>query len=246
MATTLDVTLTLDFECSDKVLTVTDTTDYASAGTSRADVKVNYTLTHKPSSGDVAISLTYNEDTATGFDVTLLNSGWHRINVSTVQDTENVKLGVTGTVNVTNGVTTVVGVGTLFLTEFSVGDGIQIGGVLYEVGGVSTNTSLTLTQVYAGATDTGITPYRVPLFNGVLEYDFFVQCAYEACINEKLFNISKNTSCGCEPSKKVYEYHLLKAMNEAAEYIFTRTQDYSQAQKIGESIELMCGSNCCG
>lgn len=248
MATTdisADLTATLSFDCSDRVLTVTDGTDYASAGTSRADVKVNFVLTYKPSNGDQNISLVYNEDTVTSFDIPLLNSGYHRILMTVAQDTENVKSAITGSVSVTNNDASVTGSGTAFTSELSDGDTIQIGGELYVVGNIINNTQLTLTSNYNGVTGSGFTAYLVPVFTGSLNQPFWIDCDYQECLNDKVLNIAQNYSCGCEPATEVIDVEMLRQLIAATEYKFQTQQDYAGAQKIAEEIELLCNGNCC-
>lgn len=248
MATTdisSDLTNTLSFECSDRVLTVTDGTDYATAGTSRADVKVNYELNYKPSNGDQSISITYNEDTVTDFNVGLANSGYHELIMTIAQDTENVKSAITGTVNVTNNDANVVGVGTNFTGELNPGDTLQLGGQLYVVGSITNNTQLVLSTNYAGATATGLTPYLVPVFTGTLTQPFWIACDYLECLNDRLLGMARDYTCGCEPAKSVLSLMELQALIDAADYKFNTQQDFSGAQKIGEEISLYCSGNCC-
>ncbi|HVR41417.1 MAG TPA: C25 family cysteine peptidase [Thermoanaerobaculia bacterium] len=61
----------------------------------------------------------------------------------------------TGTLAVTNQSATVTGTGTTF-TNLSPGDPIVIGGVTYRILSIASNTSLTLTEKYAGATASGL------------------------------------------------------------------------------------------
>lgn len=62
----------------------------------------------------------------------------------------------TGTVNVTNGSTAVVGSGSLWLVEAAVGDMFTLDGATwYEVAAITSNTALTLGTAYAGTTATG-------------------------------------------------------------------------------------------
>lgn len=63
---------------------------------------------------------------------------------------------VTGTVTGTLGSVTVTGAGTTFTTQLAVGSEISIGGVYYTVATIASNTSLTLTKPYAGATAGGL------------------------------------------------------------------------------------------
>ena len=60
-----------------------------------------------------------------------------------------------GTVSVTNGSTTVTGAGTDFISGVQVGEGLYIGGDLYEIGVVNSSTQLTLSDAYLGSTATG-------------------------------------------------------------------------------------------
>jgi MSHA biogenesis protein MshQ len=63
---------------------------------------------------------------------------------------------LTGTVSVTNNNATVTGTGTLFLSQLTAGSVITIAGANYVVSAIASNTSLTLTRVYAGATAAGL------------------------------------------------------------------------------------------
>jgi hypothetical protein len=60
-----------------------------------------------------------------------------------------------GTVSVTNGSTTVTGSGTDFISGVQVGEGLYIGGDLYEIGVINSSTQLTLSDAYLGSTATG-------------------------------------------------------------------------------------------
>jgi len=62
-----------------------------------------------------------------------------------------------GTVAVTNGNPTVTGTGTAFLTQLAASSIVSIGGVSYTVLSIASNTSLTLTANYAGATAGSLT-----------------------------------------------------------------------------------------
>ena len=63
---------------------------------------------------------------------------------------------ITGTVNVTNNSTAVVGVGTSFTEQLEIGDAITINAVGYVIDTITDDTNLDLTVVYAGITDTGL------------------------------------------------------------------------------------------
>jgi hypothetical protein len=60
-----------------------------------------------------------------------------------------------GTISVTNGSTTVTGSGTDFISGVQVGEGLYIGGDLYEIAVVNSSTQLTLADAYLGSTATG-------------------------------------------------------------------------------------------
>ena len=60
-----------------------------------------------------------------------------------------------GTVSVTNGSTTVTGSGTDFISGVQVGEGLYIGGDLYEIATIVSGTELTLADAYLGSTATG-------------------------------------------------------------------------------------------
>lgn len=62
----------------------------------------------------------------------------------------------TGTVSVTNGSATVTGSGTSWLAEVAANDWFVVSGVKYEVSGVASDTSLTLTANYGGTTGSGL------------------------------------------------------------------------------------------
>ena len=65
-------------------------------------------------------------------------------------------VGKTGTVSVTQGSSTVIGSGTLFTSELDEGDKIEIGGLLYRVLNILSDTELVLSSYYAGDTDSGL------------------------------------------------------------------------------------------
>jgi hypothetical protein len=60
-----------------------------------------------------------------------------------------------GTISVTNGSTTVTGSGTDFISGVQVGEGLYIGGDLYEIAVINSSTQLTLADAYLGSTATG-------------------------------------------------------------------------------------------
>ncbi|MGJ8660687.1 MAG: hypothetical protein ACSHXL_01490 [Bacteroidota bacterium] len=67
-----------------------------------------------------------------------------------------------GTISVTNGSTTVTGSGTDFISGVQVGEGLYIGGDLYEIGAIVSGTQLTLADAYLGSTATGQTYKIIP------------------------------------------------------------------------------------
>jgi hypothetical protein len=62
---------------------------------------------------------------------------------------------LTGTVAVTSGSPTVTGTGTSFQSQLAVGSNVYINSILYKVSAIGSNTSLTLSSNYSGATVTG-------------------------------------------------------------------------------------------
>lgn len=81
---------------------------------------------------------------------------------------------LTGVVDVTNGLATVVGVGTLFLTEIFAGDSIEFAsdpGTIYTVLSVTDNLNLTLSAPYTGATTVGTAATAGdPASSGIIGY----------------------------------------------------------------------------
>lgn len=63
---------------------------------------------------------------------------------------------LTGAVSITNGSATLIGTGTSFSTELSVGSIVSLAGVSYTVASITNDTELILTVAYAGATATGL------------------------------------------------------------------------------------------
>lgn len=97
------------------------------------------TVTTAGATGTVSCTITSNTLTckASGGSVTLLP-------------------GLSGTVTVSNGSTTVTGSGTSFTTQVSAGSKLVIAGVTYTVASVSSNTELTLTTAYGGSNASGL------------------------------------------------------------------------------------------
>ena len=67
---------------------------------------------------------------------------------------------LTGTLAVTNNSIAILGSGTSFTTELTAGEQIVIEGVIYTIYSITDDTHMTLTAVYAGATDTGLNYYQ--------------------------------------------------------------------------------------
>ena len=78
------------------------------------------------------------------------------LSIFTQASQANGNLPMTGTLSVTNGSSTVTGDGTLFTTEFAVGDSIRIGTQTYTIASIASNTSLNLTVPYPNATASGV------------------------------------------------------------------------------------------
>jgi hypothetical protein len=68
----------------------------------------------------------------------------------------------TGTLTLVNGSTTVVGVGTDFISGANVGEALYLNDNLYEIGAIVSATQLTLVAPYLGSTDTGVTYKIIP------------------------------------------------------------------------------------
>lgn len=85
----------------------------------------------------------------------LITKGRKKILFTEADEWENdsaAAVNLTGTLNVVNLSNAIIGVGTKFLKELSVGDLIKIAGVDYTVDTITDNNNATLTIVYAGAT----------------------------------------------------------------------------------------------
>jgi hypothetical protein len=99
-----------------------------------------------PANKSVALGIT---ESTYGFEESgSLNTADYNLAVSSV---------LTGRLRATNGNATVTGVGTLFTTELAFGDLITLNGVQCKVLSIASNTSLTLTAVFAGTTSTTLT-----------------------------------------------------------------------------------------
>lgn len=83
---------------------------------------------------------------------------------------------LTGTAD-PNGTTTLVGSGTLFLTELSIGDQITVNGETRTVSAIASNTSLTVNTAFSDTVSTGITKKSADLIvqNSSGNVDFIVQ-----------------------------------------------------------------------
>lgn len=68
---------------------------------------------------------------------------------------------LTGTLTATNSSATITGVGTLFTAQLAFGDFITLGGIQYKVFSITSDTSLTLTSIFAGTTSSALTSVAV-------------------------------------------------------------------------------------
>jgi len=80
-------------------------------------------------------------------------SGFMPTNIDNVIDS---KYPLTGTIAVTNASATVTGTSTVFLTQLSPGDSLSISSSTYTIATISSDTSLTLTEVFGGTTASGL------------------------------------------------------------------------------------------
>ena len=119
---------------------------------------VSYTVIGILSDTELILSKTYSGDTSSGL-ISFLNSksAPSAEAIEFTNFTEPVIEDLTGTVSVTNDSITVIGIGTAFTAELEIGQLIYIEGVTYIVAFIVSDTELELTEVYAGATDNGLT-----------------------------------------------------------------------------------------
>ncbi|MCR4315221.1 MAG: hypothetical protein NUW37_02610, partial [Planctomycetes bacterium] len=85
---------------------------------------------------------------------------------------------IQGTVDVTNGSTTVVGTNTFFNIELSGGDSIKIGGTEYTIATVTDDTNLELALAYENGTDFGLPAYKKTA-QAFIVADYFGNSAFE-------------------------------------------------------------------
>jgi hypothetical protein len=79
MALDPQITFVSEPDCSK--VTITDTTVYGGAEPDRVDVKVNFTVTFHPSSGDVDLTPLYDELTVTELILQKPNDGWYEVDM---------------------------------------------------------------------------------------------------------------------------------------------------------------------
>jgi len=87
-----------------------------------------------------------------GVVATFINATSISIEVSTV----NLRYTGVGTISVTNGSAVITGAGTTFISMFSFNDFISILGVKYRITVITSDTSITISTVYAGTTGAGL------------------------------------------------------------------------------------------
>jgi PKD repeat protein len=104
----------------------------------------------------------YGEST---FTQTIYVNESSSVSVNTIKGDFDISLSVptviTGTISVVNGSPTIEGVGTSFTTELEAGEQVLIEGVIYTILSITDNDTLTLTENYAAANDSGLTSYQV-------------------------------------------------------------------------------------
>lgn len=79
------------------------------------------------------------------------------VDADTWENNSTDAVNLTGTISVTNASDAIIGVGTKFLKELSIGDSIKIDGIDYVIDIITDDTNAILTIVYAGATDNTLT-----------------------------------------------------------------------------------------
>ncbi len=177
-------------------LTITDRMDgFSESGTINT---ADYSLSAQPVPFTGTVNLTANSSTVTGTGFSTLNFGdiltlpaglytVGKINSNTSLVLVSSPYSLTGHINITTSSATVTGTNTVFTTEVAVGDYLSLPNGLYAVQSITDDTTLTLTSVYTGtsqsllpvtkvtptayggATATGITPTvttRPPVLDG--------------------------------------------------------------------------------
>jgi hypothetical protein len=98
-----------------------------------------------------------------GVIVSVLNPTMFSISVNSI----NIQYTPVGTISVNNNDNGVTGVGTTFVSTFSVNDRIAILGVYYTIANIISNTSMLMSTVYTGSSGTGIAYMRDNSISGI-------------------------------------------------------------------------------
>ena len=119
---------------------------------------VSYTVIGILSDTELILSKPYNGVTASGLIIFLNSKSAPSTEaIEFTNFTEPIVEDLTGTVSVINDSITVIGIGTTFTTELEIGQVLYIEGIAYTVAFIVDDLELELTEVYAGATDSGLT-----------------------------------------------------------------------------------------
>lgn len=242
----MDVSISTDCE----TLTVTDTTPFtddssattADAGFPKAtDSTINLKITHKATAADnVRHDATVNAASSTVLDIKSTKDGWYLLEITIVNSYTATDTALTGTVDPTNGSTTLNGTGTAFQTELDDGDVIEIGGDIYYVDGEPTSqTQLELKEKYNGTTTTGLTAVLKPTFSFSNHDDAIVWCNAIKCRDEKALEIVEDNLCGCEPDGKIEKMQTIDSHITAVDKK-RKDNDPAGAQKITEQLDELC------
>ncbi len=242
---TIDVSISADCE----TLTVTDTTPFtddddtttADAGYPRsADTTITLVITYKATTGDnIRSSGIINAGSSTILDIKPTKDGWYLLEVTIVNSYTDTPVTLAGTVEPTNGSTTLNGDSTSFDTEDLVGKPIEIGGEIYYVASVSSAILLILEEKYAGTTTTGLTAVKYPVFSFSTHDDAIVWCNAIKCRDAKALGVVKDNLCGCEPDGEVGK---AQTVDSGVTSIIKKKKDNdpSGAQKIAEQLDELC------
>lgn len=243
---TMDVSISTDCE----TLTITDTTPFTDdddtttddAGYPRsADTTITLKITYKATTGDsVRHDAVINPASSTVLDIKPTKDGWYLLEVTIVNSYTADDFTLTGTVEPTNGSTTVNGDSSAFQTDLDDGDAIEIGGEIYYVDGEPiSQTEFKIHEKYAGTTATGLTATRKPTFSFSNHDDAVVFCNGIKCRDEKALEIVKDSLCGCETDgdvEKVYTIDThITAVNAQVD-----DNNPSGAQKTVELLDELC------
>ncbi len=244
---TLDVSISTD--C--KTLTVTDTTPFtddddtttADAGFPKAtDTNITLKITYKATAEDnVRFDAAINAASSTVLDIESTKDGWYLLEITIKNSYTATDTDLTGTVDPTKDSTTLNGTGTSFTSEAPAGTRLEIGGGIYYVASVTSDTILILEEKYADDTATGLTAVKDPTFSFAAFEDAVVFCNAIKCRDEKDLNIVKDNLCGCEPSKDLKKVETIASHIRAIEVKSKKdTADPSGAQRIAELLDELC------